>query len=58
MGFIGPYSGTRHQFMVYNRFRLSVPSNDEYSIPQVKMLIKEIEKITGKPITIEDWNES
>jgi hypothetical protein len=43
--------------MVYNNFRLSIPSNDEYSIPQLKMLIKEIEKITRKSLTSDIWNE-
>ncbi len=33
LGFDGPFSGTRHQFMVYKRHRLSIPSNTEYSIP-------------------------
>ena len=35
LGFDGPYSGTRHQFMVYEGHRMSVPSNAEYSVPQL-----------------------
>ena len=33
LGFDGPYSGTRHQFMVYGQQRLAIPSNEEYSVP-------------------------
>jgi len=30
LGFEGPYSGTHHQFMVFENHRLSIPSNAEY----------------------------
>lgn len=56
LNFNGPYSGTRHQFMVYKNHRLSIPSNKEYSIPQLKMMIVEIENITGRKISPEEWN--
>ena len=56
LGFDGPYSGTKHQFMVYKQFRLSMPSNTEYSIPQLRMMIKEIELIIDRSITSEEWN--
>ena len=56
LGFDGPFSGTRHQFMVYKRHRLSIPSNTEYSIPQLRMMIREVEEIIGKEITADEWN--
>jgi predicted RNA binding protein YcfA (HicA-like mRNA interferase family) len=31
LGFEEPKSGTRHQFMVYQQCRLTIPSNSEYS---------------------------
>jgi hypothetical protein len=37
LGFDGPYSGARHQFMVYERHRLTIPSYTEYSVPQLRM---------------------
>lgn len=55
LGFNGPFSGTRHQFMVFGQHRLAVPSNDEYSIPQLRMMIREIEAITGDSINSETW---
>ena len=33
LGFDGPFSGTRHQFMVYEQHRRAIPSNAEYSVP-------------------------
>ncbi len=56
IGFKGPYSGTRHQFMVYFHYRLAIPSNAEYSIPQLRVMIKEIEKIIDRKISIDEWN--
>lgn len=56
LGFDGPFSGTRHQFMVYKQYRLSIPSNTEYSIPQLRMMIREVEEIIGKEITADEWN--
>jgi len=56
LGFDGPYSGTRHQFMVYKQHRLTIPSNIEYSVPQLQMLLREVEEITGRQITAEEWN--
>ena len=48
LGFDGPSSGTRHQFMVYERHRLTIPSNTEYSVPQLRMLLQEVEEIIGR----------
>ncbi|MDZ8228202.1 MAG: hypothetical protein RMY00_35325 [Nostoc sp. ChiVER01] len=56
IGFEGPYSGTRHQFMVYGQHRLTIPSNDEYSVPQLRLMIREIEVILEREITLEEWN--
>jgi hypothetical protein len=39
--------------MVFEENRLSIPSNTEYSIPQLRMMINEIEGILGRTITIE-----
>ena len=38
LGFDGPYSGTRHQFMLLGNHRLAIPSNSEYSVPQLSNL--------------------
>ena len=56
LGFDGPYSGTRHQFMIFENHRLSVPSNSEYSIPQLKMMINEVESIIDRPLSADEWS--
>jgi len=56
LGFDGPYSGTRHQFMIFKNHRLAIPSNKEYSIPQLRMMLSEVEKIIDREIFCEEWN--
>lgn len=56
LGFDGPFSGTRHQFMVYKQHRLAIPSNTEYSIPQLRIMIREVENVIGREITVDEWN--
>jgi hypothetical protein len=57
IGFYGPFSGTRHQFMVYEQHRLAIPSNAEYSVPQLRMMIREVEEILGCKITADEWTQ-
>ena len=55
LGFVGPYSGARHQFMIHGGHRLAIPSNSEYSVPQLRMLIREVEAILGRAIALDEW---
>ena len=55
LGFDGPYSGTRHHFMVYQNYRLSIPTNAEYSVPQLRFMIREVEHILEREITAAEW---
>jgi len=56
LGFRGPYSGTRHQFMVFENHRLSIPSNQEYSTPQLRMMIREVQLIIDRTVGADEWN--
>ena len=56
LDFYGPFSGTRHQFMVYEQHRLAIPSNAEYSVPQLRMMIREVEEILNRNISSGEWN--
>jgi hypothetical protein len=56
LGFEGPCSGTRHQFLVYGLHRLTLPNNAEYSVPQLRMMLREAEEILGREITAEEWD--
>ena len=57
LDFDGPYSGTRHQFMVFEEYRLTIPSNTEYSVSQLRMMLNEVEGILGRAITADEWNK-
>jgi hypothetical protein len=42
--------------MVYEAHRLAIPSNTEYSVPQLRMIIKEVEVLIGREIMADEWN--
>ena len=55
LGFNGPFSGSRHQFMVYQDHRLAVPSNAEFSVAQLRLMLHEVEAILERRITQDAW---
>jgi len=57
LGFEGLYSGAKHQFMLYGQHRLTIPSNEEYSVPQLRMLLREAEDIIDRKITLNEWSD-
>ena len=57
LGFEGPYSGARHELMLFQNHRLSIPSNSEYSVPQLRFMLKEVERIIEREIATDEWNE-
>lgn len=57
LGFRGPLAGGRHEIMEYQNHRLAIPSNEEYSIPQLRMLLGQVEKILAREITAQEWND-
>ena len=42
--------------MVYQQHRLAVPTNPEYSIPQLRIMLQEVELIIGHEISVNEWN--
>ena len=57
LNFNGPLSGTRHQFMTHGSRRLTIPSNAEYSVPQLRMMIREVQQIIGREIGADEWRD-
>jgi predicted RNA binding protein YcfA (HicA-like mRNA interferase family) len=55
LGFEPPEPGGRHHYMRYGRYTLTLPSNKEYSVPQIKMLLNEIERGISKKISLQQW---
>ncbi|OGP66584.1 MAG: hypothetical protein A2170_17650 [Deltaproteobacteria bacterium RBG_13_53_10] len=56
LGFESPEPGGRHFYMRYGSFTFTLPNNSEYSVPQVKMLVKEIELGIRKTISLKEWD--
>jgi hypothetical protein len=42
--------------MLYEQYRLAIPSNAEYSVPQLRMLIHEVEGILSREVSMDEWN--
>jgi len=55
LGLDGPFVGGQHHFMVWGTERLSIPSNAEYSVPQLRVLIREVEAVIGRSVPLEEW---
>jgi len=55
LGFEGPFTGSRHQFMVLSQKRLAIPSNSEYSVPQLRLMVREVENLLGREVSAEEW---
>jgi len=56
LDFGSPEPGGRHFYMRHGTYTLTLPNNKEYSVPQIKMLINEIEHGIGKKISIGEWD--
>lgn len=41
--------------MVVGSHRLAIPSNSEYSVPQLRLLLREVAQLLDREITLEDW---
>jgi predicted RNA binding protein YcfA (HicA-like mRNA interferase family) len=55
LGFESPESGGRHSYMRYSTYTLTLPTNKEYSVPQIKMLVNEIGHGISKKISLREW---
>jgi hypothetical protein len=56
LGFEGVFWGAKHQFMVMGQNRLTLPSNAEYSVPQLRRMLREVGAMIGREITLEEWS--
>jgi predicted RNA binding protein YcfA (HicA-like mRNA interferase family) len=57
LGFESPEPGGRHFYMRHRTFTLTLPNNTEYSIPQIKLLLREVELGIKKKISLEEWQK-
>ena len=42
--------------MILSNNRLAIPSNEEYSLSQLRFMLKEVESIIGKKVPLEEWD--
>ncbi len=57
LGFEGVFSGARHQFTVIGQVCLTLPSNAEYSVPQLRILLLcQVGAMLGREITHDEWS--
>jgi hypothetical protein len=55
LGFQRPEPGGNHHYMRYGTYTLTLPSNEEYSISQLKMLLREIEEGIDRKLPLDEW---
>jgi hypothetical protein len=42
--------------MIYQSHRLAIPSNTEYSVDKIRMMLAEVGAILGRPLTADEWS--
>lgn len=55
LGFGPAEPGTRHFVMRLGSHKQVIPRNEEYSVPQLRRLIQQVEAKLGRQITAEEW---
>ncbi|MFQ5964319.1 MAG: hypothetical protein ACE5KZ_08555 [Candidatus Scalinduaceae bacterium] len=43
--------------MRYRSHKQIIPNNQEYSVPQLKRLLKQVEEKIGREIPVKEWND-
>lgn len=56
LGFGGPLPGRRHHLMLYQSRRITLPTNAEYSVGQVRVLLRQVGGILGREFSAEEWD--
>ena len=57
LGCSPPEPGGHHFYMRYGEHTMTIPNNPEFSVPQLKMLLGQVEKILGKKIFLSEWQK-
>lgn len=55
LGFDSPEAGGRHFYMRHGSHTLTIPSNSEYPVAQLKMMLREVKSIIGRQILLDEW---
>ena len=57
LGFSNLETGSRHGVMRYGSHKQIIPNNMEYSVPQLKRLLRQVEEKINQNISVKKWNE-
>lgn len=57
IGFAPPEPGGSHFYMRCGTYTFTVPGNQEYSVPQLRLLLREIEEGIGRKILLDEWEQ-
>ena len=41
--------------LIIDQHRLTLPSNAECSVPQLRMMLREVGAMLGREVTLEEW---
>ena len=56
LGFDGPFPGGDHSYMQFEGRRLTIPSNREYPVDQLRYVLRQAARALGRAIPVEEWN--
>jgi len=56
LGFSDVQPGAKHAFMRYGNYRPRLPNDDEYSVPLLKYLLRQVQNGIGRSISEDEWN--
>ncbi|MBZ0108202.1 MAG: hypothetical protein K8F52_06000 [Candidatus Scalindua rubra] len=57
IGFSDLEAGSRHGIMRHGSYKQIIPNNQEYSVPQLKRLLKQVEEKIDQKIFLKEWND-
>lgn len=57
LGFGLPEPGGRHFYMRYGERTMTIPNDHEFSVPQLKMLLKQVAIILGRTLPLTEWQK-
>lgn len=55
LGFSELERGARHGVMRLGSHKQVIPSNSEYSVPQLKMLLRQVGQKLNRPLSEQEW---
>ena len=56
LGFDGPFPGGRHDWMRFQGRRVTLFSDREYSVRQVRIVLRQAARALGRTISVAEWN--